>query len=253
MNSKTKFVVLAKQRTGSTMFMDLLSRNPEIRIFNEVFLNRPIAEEKKVWGGLLPKQRFYEFKKENNLFRPIAAIKYLNSLENEGLKEHNIYGFKLMYGHLRLQKEILFQLWIKKYKVIHLYRENYFDNYLSQRFNRLFKVRHAVGDVKKNIKSKIYLEPNSIVKKLNHMKRRTAFYRKILSILNLDVLEIRYEDLALNKTKIMNKVETFLDIKVGSIEYETDFNKVDKRNYKDKIENYSEIKERLSGTEFQID
>lgn len=197
------FVVLTTQRSGSTWFTELLYNNPEIKAYSEVFLYNPRVN--RPWNYLLPKFRFYEFRQHNKGIRPFITIKYLNYLSNEGLKEDRIFGFKLMYNQLLQFPEIFFHLIFRRYKIVHLVRENVLDTLISREINRISKIPHIIEKNKRIKSRKIYLKPDSIISKLVSLDSRIILFRKILKV-SCRSIEVNYENLSMNNNFVLNKV-----------------------------------------------
>jgi LPS sulfotransferase NodH len=247
---KTQFVVLTTQRTGSSMLMDLINAHPEIQSYGEVFLDRPRTEEawnKTAW----PTWRFYEYNLAHRTMRPFITFQYLDQLAAEGFSKAPVTGYKLMYGHLARKKEILWYWRSRKCKVIHLIRENHFDNLLSQHFNKQFRIQHVVEGQKQQVSQQIHLDTHQLLDKLQRLAKRKAYHQKLLKFLGYDHLEITYDGLIHRKAETLQHIESFLGI-AHYQGYETKFKKVDSRSYADKIANYEEVRSVLAGTPFAI-
>ncbi|HBL09978.1 MAG TPA: hypothetical protein DD379_00760 [Cyanobacteria bacterium UBA11162] len=245
-NKVTKFVVIAKQRSGSSWLIDLLNTNSEIRSFGEIFLDRPVKVQP--WNqNTLPPIRFYEFRQSNTDQRPWVTWQYLNMI-NSWVGEHQAIGFKLMYSQLMRYPEILLKLILEDYKFIHLVRENHLDSLLSAKHKQQTGLYHLIGDY--NVKFKrIYLNPLSIIKELEAHDKRIKQARIMLRSLPVSLTEITYELLCSNQTEILNKIADFLSINNVSFS-KSNFKRIAVSSYEDKIYNYGEIKTLLLGTKF---
>lgn len=246
-NETIKFVVLTKQRSGSTWFIDLLNQYPDARVFSEIFIHQPLsyrnAERAK---GIVPPTLFYEFKKARRGIRPFVTFHYLNLVESWIGEAHKI-GFKVMYDQLK--PETLLYFIIRQYKIIHLVRENHLDVVLSSKHLENTGVEHLVENYDQVERQRILLEPLSLLDKLDLHEKRINKFRKILKLLPLPVLEITYENLCQNLEQEMGLVENFLFLESKSI-WENNFQKIFKGSWREKISNHQEIEQFLRQTKF---
>ncbi|HAG84634.1 MAG TPA: hypothetical protein DCL61_26645 [Cyanobacteria bacterium UBA12227] len=243
----TKFVVITKQRSGSSWLIDLLNSHEDIRAFGEIFLDRPV--EVQPWNqNTLPPIRFYEFKTFNSNFRPWITWQYLNMI-NSWTDKYQAVGFKLMYNHLWHYPEILSKLIFDQYKFIHLIRKNPLDNLLSIQHKKQTGLPHWVGNAEVKLQ-KVYLNPQFLINNLERHENQIYFARMMLRCLPLPVIQITYEFLYQNCQEALKTLGFFLSINPNSFS-KSNFNKIAVGSYRDKIENYEEVKELLSSTRFQ--
>jgi len=243
-----KFVILTKQRSGSTWFTDLLNQYPDARVFAEIFNHQPLsyrnAERAK---GIVPPTLYYDFKKARRGIRPLVTFQYLNLVESWIGEAHKI-GFKLMYD--QLMPETLLYLITRQYKFIHLVRENHLDVVLSSKHIENTGVDHLVEKYDQVERQRIFLEPSSLLDQLDLYEKRINKFRKILKLSPLPVLEIKYENLCQNLKQEMGLVEDFLLLESKSI-WEDNFKKIFKGSWREKISNHQEIEQFLRQTKFE--
>lgn len=239
-----KFIILTTQRSGSTWLMDMLDSHPNIKVYNELFLN---MDNKSKWAD--PKQpSFYIYEKTAPGKRPWKTIKYLNNLYTyEG--EYDVIGFKLMYDHLFRKPEILVNLISEGYKIVHLVRENPIDvmvSYALAKQNKRFFTEQEVEN------QKLHLDPQNFKKDVEKQDFKVGLARIIVAIIPNPVLNITYNELRQDKDGTLDRITQFLG--VPSVEQtegvESTLKKLNQKSHAEMIENYAEIKAVFQGTKF---
>ena len=240
----SKFIILTTQRSGSTWLMDMLDNHPNIKVYNELFLN---MDNKSKWAD--PNQPiFYNYEKTTPGKRPWKTIKYLNNLYTyDG--QYDAIGFKLMYDHLFRKPEILVNLLSEGYKIVHLVRENSIDvmlSYAIARENKRFFTEQEVEN------KKIHLNPHEFNKQVKKQDFKVNLARIILAALPNKILNISYDNLKDNQRETLTKITQFLSVpNVDNQEEITiTLKKINQKSPAEVIENYSEIKAIFTGTKF---
>ncbi len=110
---KTRFIIFGQGRSGSTLLGQLLNSHPQINCENEIFnLKDPYVKNK--WLMTYCKRLPYLY----------VNYRIFNS-------EENIYGFKLLWYQLENMENYLLKLKNSGWHIIHIDRENLFDQTLS--------------------------------------------------------------------------------------------------------------------------
>ncbi len=242
-----KFVIITTQRSGSTWLVTLLKSHPDIKMFSELFIPPKPGERPP-----LPISRFYEFRADKpKTKRPFLVFEYLNNLKSSFSSQKSL-GFKLMYDQIEMAPEILLKLTLDRYKFIHLVRENYLDVELSS-VNAWSKEGNEIVHSTKPIKSlqPVDLEASSLVKRLFQRESKVKYFKKLLRILPRPVLTITYKALCDNTEHILSSITDFLGLAESNISYQSKLKKISRGSYKDKITNYSEVRDTLLGTKFE--
>lgn len=239
-----KFIILTTQRSGSTWLMDMLDNHPNIKVYNELFLN---MDNKSKWAD--PNQPiFYNYEKTAPGKRPWKTIKYLKNLYTYDGK-YDAIGFKLMYDHLFRKPEILVNLISEGYKIIHLVRENPVDVMVSYAIAKQQKRFFAEKEVENK---KLYLEPLAFKKEVEKQDFKVNLARSIVKFLPNQVLSITYNDLRQDKDGTLDLITQFLGVpgveKTGTVE--SSLKKLNQKSHAETIENYEEVKAIFAGTKF---
>lgn len=239
-----KFIILTTQRSGSTWLMDMLDNHPNIKVYNELFLN---MDNKSKWAD--PNQPiFYNYKKTTPGKRPWKTIKYLNNLYTyDG--QYDVIGFKLMYDQLFRNPEILINLVADGYKIVHLVRENPIDvmvSYaLAQQHKRFFSEQKVEN-------KRLHLDPQAFKKEVEKQDFKVRLARILVAILPNSVLNITYDELRQDKDGTLNQITQFLG--VPSVEktegVESILKKLNQKSHPETIDNYAEVKAVFEGTKF---
>jgi LPS sulfotransferase NodH len=247
-----KFVILSTARTGSDLLYSYLNSHPNVICFREIFGQKDSID----FGNLLTKYRSLSKNKKTLEFRmknPIDFLnKYIFSFHEDII---HAVGFKLFYYHPNT-----YENWneIKKYlekdksiKIIHLKRENLLDVYFS------LKKAHKTNqwNVWKNDSKKVKEQFKDFTIQFTEEECRFYFekteeYIRIFESLIKDheVVDIYYNDLLNKSEEVLNKMQSFLDVEIHTLETRT--NKVNKRSVPECIENYSELKKEFQNTPY---
>jgi hypothetical protein len=224
--------------------MDLLNNHPNIKVYNELFLN---MKHNSQWAD--PNQMsFLEYQKVAPGKRPWKTIKYLKNLYlYQG--QYDAIGFKLMYDQLFRKPEILVNLVLEGYKIIHLVRENCLDvvvSYAIARSNKLFYTEREVET------GKIYLEPKALLQELKKQDFKVKLAHRLLAVLPNSSISITYDDLYQNKDETFKSILKFLSLPNAeqSNKAQSNLKKINSKKPSEIIANYEEVKETLKATKF---
>jgi LPS sulfotransferase NodH len=137
-------------------------------------------------------------------------------------------------------------------KIIHLKRNNHLDRYISTIITN--KTSTAVMVDESGYKKKIEemglltLDPEICDKEFKWREGEHNTFEQLLTNLNADVLQITYTELTKENKKTMSKVIEFLDLK--PIDLITQQKKQNKKQKKDLIANYKELKSHFKDSEW---
>ena len=216
-----------------------------------MFLYRP--QEQRKWKSEIKvctsdiTPSFYEFDKSSRLIRPFRTWKFLKETENRR-EQYEAIGFKVMYNHLYRQPEILAWLYCRRYKILHLVRENHIDVYLSRIRARKTGVAHSLRESKAMVTVEIDIQH------LLPWLRRQERLRLLAATLLLPVWgrtrAVSYECLAKDPESVANDSIEFLLGRCESEHISSQLKKVSKGSHRDCIENFDEVDAALKGTKF---
>ncbi len=247
-SKKTNFIVLATSRTGSNWLIELLNSCSQIRAFEEIFINKTLDEQLKDSDpALLPAVRFYDYRQSVSYKRPRITFKYLNMLDKM-YQGYNGVGFKLMYGQLKKQPEIILKVIWDQYKIIHLTR-NYLDVLLSREFAKRRGIWHSKIKTKSKI-SQVYLDPKLLLENLEKEEKQNKHISLLLRLIPVPVLNIYYEDLCKNTKFVLAEMQDFLTLSDSDFNYNNSFVRLNIGYHWQKIENYDAVRQALAGTKF---
>ena len=238
-----KFILVTKQRSGSTWLIDILNNDPQITAYEEVFIDRPVTDRhpKK---SLLPPIRYYDYKNIDTKSRPWKLFDYLNKINDSG-KGARATGYKLMYGQYLVYPEIALKAVMDRYKVIHLIRKNHLDSVISALHAKQKEKPHIVdADEHELHVVRVRINTSSLIKELSSHKNRITIARIFLFFLPCPVCEIYYEDLCISPIESLGKIMSFLGMKEPAVA-NSSFRKIVSGSYREKIENYEEVRKVL--------
>lgn len=240
-DSYTKFVVLTSPRSGSNFLMSQICSHKQAHIFGELFNPTNVLAAYYGWP-------FPLYKKENKSFfmnyrndKPIEFLdKYIYRKYDKRIK---VVGFKLFYDH-RSNEEVWDYLLSNNIKIIHLIRTNFLDSYVSLLIAQKNSIWKSTKKINKNIIVNVDVEKmlryfRSIE---DNIMENTRFFK------NSDILEVSYDDLFTEKT--IKDVLDFLNLEFQNLQ--SDYIKQNSPEISEKIENFEEVKEALSNTQYEI-
>jgi len=242
---KNDFIVITTQRTGSSMFLDILDGYQNIEGHMELFLDQ--ERKSPAMAGKNDYPRYFEWNKGDLKVRPFSVFRYLSDL----YARDSSVGFKLMYSHLWKYPEILVFIAYKRLKVIHLIRNNFLDIVISEKLAELSGKSHTTSSTETNSHT-IHLEPSEVLSRVKKLDDNTQFIRKLIAFMKMNsCIEIYYEDLLQNTSIAMVEVKNFLNIEITSEQKVSNLIKRQTKNKNNLISNYDELKNAFSFTEYK--
>jgi len=240
----TRFCILATQRTGSSWLTDLLNQQPHVRACTEVFLDRPAhaTGDKLFWGKLNPNQRYYDFRVEHGCRRPWAPHRYLAQLDREA-PDDAAFGFKLMYNQCRLMPELMPMLIARRYRLIHLVRDNLLDVAVSRAALNQTDTAHRRDET--GTAPRLELSPEQLVRQIRVLRRKRRMVRTALTLLPTPVIEVSYESLRDDPEPVLERLLAFLRVPGAVAPTDSVFRRVNATPLSEKLANYSQVAERL--------
>lgn len=242
-----KFCLLTTQRSGSTWLNELLGSHPEVKLFpGEIFVGKS-PEENVGWIDDPNFTTFYAYQEKVNTNRPWTTFQYLSGLDNYP-GSHRAIGFHLMYDQLANYSEILWKLIVDGYKIVHLERANYLDTLISMANMNRRNIVHSRSKV--NI-TPIYLDADSLWKSLCRQEEKINIVKRLIRFLPCKVHKVTYDALRSDCENQMKDIAKFLNVSTTNIHFQSSLRKINNGSYRNKIENYDEIYQRLQGTRYE--
>ena len=246
-----KFVLLADRRSGTTLVIDCLNSVESIQCEKRAFgIDKKVENpDKNHHSGL-----FFLYRSET-LSRKFKFWISRQSLIRDFLDERifcteeaqSILGFRLIYNKADQHPEILDSLRNSETKIIHLVRENVFKTHISYLTAPMHKMHHPrEGDQIKTVK--LHLDAGTLLADLR--KRNSRIEKRRNSLAGFDVLEVTYESFVKDRDGEAARIQPFLGLD-EVVPFQTDLVKINPDSLADIIENYDEITNLLSGTEFE--
>ncbi len=159
----------------------------------------------------------------------------------------DIKGFRLIYNKAVQYPEILNDLKESDTKVIHLIRENVLKTHISFLTAPIHKMYHPREGAKIQT-IRVHLDPQTLLAELRQRIAKIDKMRKLIDA--FPMLEISYESLVEDKNAQAARIQTFLGLN-NVMPFETDLVKINPDSLDKVIENPAEIRELLTGTEFE--
>lgn len=242
-----KFFIMGTQRTGTTLLISLLNSSPIILCVGEA-LHPMAASKNKILNWEYSYQNYLRHsitKQGLHIFNRSGILKrYLKDLYSH--TQFEAIGFKLLlyqtHRFSTLQKYFL----ENQVKVIKTNRKNYLKKYVSLSIARQ---RKLYGSSEKLETLKITIDKTLIINELNKIKEDDAFVENYIK--GLRVINISYEDILADMDAQCLKIMDFLGLD-PSEKLKSKLVKMNPDNLEEIIENYDEIKNILTGSEYEF-
>lgn len=247
-NSYKKFIVIATQRTGSTLLLNTLRSHSNILCYSEIFKehNQPL------WGYYNIDEKLYKLAQRN-------PQKYLQFFFRDYSEQVRAVGFKLMYNQISLKniKKILRIFDKENDLIIHLKRLNKLKMYVSHKLaesNGIYSL--LKDDVLKNLNKqklsykveKLYVDKESFI---DYVKRIENYEREYDSLLkSYNYINMYYEDLEKNIIDSINQIIKKLNLNIEPLVVIHE--KQNKEKLSNIIINYYDLKKALSNTKYTL-
>ena len=254
-----KFLIITQPRSGSAWFMSCLNSHPQIycpaqttlfskqnlspiKWFKPDFLkvDNPISPYSKYRSGSLKRQIAHWFNKKKLVYD------FLNHMYAKNQNADAI-GFKVNYSQSRKNRVIL--SWVKQndVKIIQLVRYNLLKRLVSHKIANTRSMCHSTHPLEP---IKVHIDPKVLIEDFRRRQKRFNRYKILFEdVLHVPYLEVRYESL-LNEFDIeIHKILNFLEVD-NVIPLSSDFVKVNPDSLENIVENYNEVRQALSNTDF---
>lgn len=249
----TKYILFAKQRSGSTWVIDLLNSHPEIVGYSELFdydcwgdSNLVGGECRLNWNGFVTE---FHSKHGREPSRVDQVSMYSDYLNHHGFaaEKATVVGFKLMYNQAISHPAIPRYLLRHRVRCVHLIRRNHLDGIVSHEAvaNRGF----AHAGTKAESQS-TYIDPASIALRLQRRAGEVEAAREFARFLGLPTIELYYEDLCEDINE-MQKVLSFLTVDPEGAVLNSSLRKMSGSSHQETISNFDEVASALRGTPFE--
>ncbi|MEO9964291.1 MAG: sulfotransferase [Reichenbachiella sp.] len=244
MKDKSKFIILALPRTGSTHLVELLDSHPEISCFREIF--KPHPNGTNVFAP--ETYQYYLHQSWKRLVRSKVGgqSSIRNYLDSLTLKVSGSFGFKIMARHLEANRHLRKYLRHQKYKVILLRRKNLLKQVVSLKHSMTYDIWNSENELEAN---RIRLEKEDL---LWHLKDFTQYSQKMINYFpEAKCLEVYYEDIVgFKKNDVLVQICEFLGVDSDQ-ELSSALQKILGESIEQSVVNYGEVCEYLANTEYE--
>jgi LPS sulfotransferase NodH len=255
----TPFIILANPRSGSTFVADMLRSHPGTKVYGELFLNRP-RRERPLWepNDLEFARAFVDRHagKRAHLVRPYWTLRYLQHVFDQ--PDVRAAGVKLMYEQVRKWPEAMLYVTARRVRVVHLRRRNLLDIVLSDLVRQQKGVWQVATDGRPQLpgarqtpdEPKVRLDPDELMRSLNHLARNQRVFRAWLTATRTPTLDVDYERLVAER-ELFGDVLEFVGLERDEWrQLQTGLAKMNTKTHAELIENIGEVEATLSATDF---
>lgn len=234
-----KFILLSEVRTGGTMLSEALAAHPQIRMLGEIFDVGPSDYWKKVRRPMVA--RLYPWESDVTPTSNLVPLLNLLLTEYDGFLLHRqdqIAADNPAWAYLASRTSL---------KIIHLYRENLFMQFFSERLALLTNVWHLEPGMERPKWPTFRIDPDEC---FNSMRERWAFFEWSRYLFqDHPAITIRYEDIDRHPSAIFAYCQGFLEVPMK--ELPVNYRKLFNGSPAEVVSNYEELKARFRGTEFE--
>jgi len=237
----TRFILLAHQRTGSSMVMATLNKHPSIVAFGELFVKSRIGH--MVSG-------FNNHSKALHYLRSKDPVRFLEEHAYSSFPENiSSVGFKIFPDQLERKDAAPLLPWLnenKDVKIIILTRNNLLDVHCSLAIAN----KTGVFGIRKESDRQMVTINVDIHKAEAEFKRRKAGHQRAREkFVDHEVIELAYEDIIEQPTEEFKKIQSFIGVTLTQLHVPTV--KQETRPLSEVIENYDELKIKWKGAEYE--
>ncbi|WP_347410304.1 hypothetical protein [Christiangramia sp.] len=219
----TKFVIISDSRTGSTLLQNMLNFHPGIVAKGELYKVMEGKKDSEIWW---------------NLFR-----KYPKNVRYVGFKlfyHHPLSGNSMIWNLIKEDRSIL---------IIHLIRKNILRSLVSKKIGAKTRMwteninAEPIPLTEKKVKIDV-LECEEYFRKISN------YQAKIDAEFNEHrILSVTYEDLALNRRKVID--ELYLQLELEEFKRDSELKKQNPEAVRDLILNYEEVEDYFKETKWE--
>lgn len=236
-----KFIVLAHQRSGSSLVISSLCDHPQVVAYSELFAPRRFFFYHEAYDDRSPRLLRY---------RNARPREFLDKFIYGGYSEHvRAVGFKLFPDQIAGPRFGCIWKWIARnpdLKIIYLRRRNLLATYASLLVAMKDK-RYAIKDESQRSMSTIKIDPKAC---LAEFRKRTRYERMMEGrIQKHDALHWSYENLAASPQEHLRVAQQFIGVDVRELKIK--LVKQELRPLYEVIENYGELERYFAGTEWE--
>jgi LPS sulfotransferase NodH len=238
----TRFIILGMPRTGSNFLASSLRSHKNIVTYGELF-----SEQSRMRRDILWDSKGYQTSQRALVLRDEDPIGFLEDMVYKNMPVAvQAVGFKLFYHQADENWECVWSyLQSQKLKVLHLKRKNYLKVFLS--LTVAMRTKQFVSSSKKVIRQQpVELDYGDC---LRWFERSKAWEEKYDAFFK-DSLMLYYDDLVNDYDRQMHEVQKYLN--VNACEVSSVLKKQAQLPLDKAIENYGQLKNRFSGTEWEV-
>lgn len=246
-------MILTNGRSGSNYLVDVINQHPALYNYGEVL--GPWSKKRKLKKifMLRTEEDYLRFILQNRPFFYLSQIFYY--FKNRKLFEYKNASSVTLVGikdfGINIQRCNL-QNWLienKELKVIHLYRENQLERYVSL---VAMKNTGLVSTQSGTSTSKVLVDCHDLLRTLEIYETEMDFQFKLANALeDSRLISISYENLFMgdNRAEVVGDVFDFLGVE--KIPIRDRHQRILSSEISEKVENYSELLGALKGTKFE--
>ncbi|PZD71791.1 hypothetical protein C1752_04453 [Acaryochloris thomasi RCC1774] len=246
-HSYTKFIILCRSRVGSNLLLNLLQSHKNTRLFYELFSTA--HSDKTHWDFVNHNiDDVMQVKKKDPtgfiddfVFRPMP---------------HSVHavGFKIFYYHASSGKEKCIWEHLKNMdgmRIIHLKRNNILKSLLSRTVAQRTGswVKQSLHKTDSSQSKSVEFDYNQLLYSFESTKRMEQEYERFFK--KNPLMNITYEDLLMEPLSELKRILDFLSLDFQTLKISTKKQSSDK-SLSNAIVNYSELKQKFSGTPWKI-
>lgn len=246
-------MILTNGRSGSNYLVDIINQHPLLMNYGEVLGTWSNKRKIKTLLMLKSEEEYLDFILQNRFFFYMSQLFYYfkDRKSFHFKKRKNIERVGVKDFGINIQRYQL-QDWLKsksEFKVIHLYRQNQLDRYIS-----LFAMKSTglVSTKMGSTNSKMTVDCENLINTLEVYEEEMAFQIELANSLDPErVISISYEELFMSehKSEIISSIFNFLG--VNDIEIKDRHKRILSKELSEKVENYSELVTVIEATKFK--
>jgi LPS sulfotransferase NodH len=250
--SVTRFVLLSIPRSGTSWLIERLAKHPEVGGYGELLLRG--SEGTSNWpAGAADRVFFTTYLSDRGIGRSDSRrhrqlFRYLDYVF-EPRRALSAIGFKLMYSHMAQNPAVLPYLHIRNVRVVHLFRTNLLDLFLSREAVTARKWMHARAPGERE-RILVNVDAEHIVQSLLRLEKEQRLAAHIVRTLRVNVLELSYEGLLADDAGLYHAFDFLGITETSGVDVSPIMLKLASQSQREGMENFDEVAAILSRTRF---
>jgi LPS sulfotransferase NodH len=238
-----KAIILTSQRSGSTFLQHCLDGHPSIRCYGELLIGHGVVAPKLLEGHRMVRKMWRML-----MARPWNPAGTMDRCFADEVAP--VVAFRAMYNHVADPRARRYLLEHPEIRIIHLRRDNLLKQHVSKVLLGSRRERPTSHTTSSIAPVSVRVSPKRAINDMRRVRDRFIKFEKLLS--GRRKIELVYEDMVSGQTltrEAWKKIAELLEIEPARTE--SVLVKMNPNRLRPMVENYDELADALTGTEWE--